>query len=103
MAILRLFPKQDNTIYTEYPTLNSGIDAILDLSKSQSSNNPSYSATSRFLMEFDQDEIQEYITDLIGSSSISASLGLYLADASSIPVNYSVEVFALSESWDQGT
>ncbi len=52
MAIIRLFPQQDTTLYTEYPTLNAGIDAILDLSKAQSINNNSYSATSRILIKF---------------------------------------------------
>ena len=104
MAIIRIFPKQDSTIYTEYPQLNAGIDAILDLSKNASVNNPSYSATSRILIEFDQDEILASIADFASpSASISASLGLYLAEATAIPVNYSLEIFAVSESWDPGT
>jgi hypothetical protein len=104
MAIVRIFPKDDTTIYTEYPTLNSGIDAILDLSKTNSVNNPSYSATSRILIEFDQSEIQSIITDYIQSTaSISASLGLYLAEATAIPVDYTLEFLAVSESWDPGT
>lgn len=104
MAVLRLFPIADTTIYTEYPTLNAGIDAILDLSKSPSINNPSYSATSRILMKFDQNQIMAYIsTYMSGSPNISASLGLYLCEATSMPVNYTLRALAVSESWDQGT
>ena len=33
MGVYKIFPSQDTTIYTDYNTLNAGLDSILDLSK----------------------------------------------------------------------
>jgi hypothetical protein len=90
-------------MYSDYPTVNGGLDEILDLSKSVSVINPSYSAVGRALVKFDNTDISSSISNYIGSYPFSAYFGMYLADASAIPTEYSIEVFAVSESWDMGT
>ena len=32
MAVYKLFPSQDASIYSAYPAMNTGLDAILDVS-----------------------------------------------------------------------
>ena len=34
MAVYKLFPEKDTTLYSAFPNLNTGIDAILEISSS---------------------------------------------------------------------
>ena len=51
MAIYKIFPEKDTTIYSDYPTLNTGLDQILEIKNSVSSfdANPQ---VSRILIKF---------------------------------------------------
>ena len=100
MGVYKIFPSQDTTIYTDYNTLNAGLDAILDLSKKLSINTPS-SSTARILIQFDNDDI----SDVIAKSGVNytASLKLYNANVDGIPTNFNIEINPIYESWDMGT
>jgi len=100
MGVYKIFPSQDTTIYSDYPTLNAGLDAILDLSKKLSINTPS-SSTARILIQFDNDDI----SDVIAKSGVNytASLKLYNANVDGIPTNFNIEINPIYESWDMGT
>lgn len=101
MGVYKIFPSQDTTIYTEYSTLNSGLDEILDLSKNLSVTYPDSSSTSRILIKFDNTDI----TDAVAKSgaNFTASLKLYNAKVEGIPTNFNIIVNPLYESWDMGT
>lgn len=103
MSVYRLFPEKDTTIYSEYPQLNAGLSEILDLSKNISLNNPSFSAIGRALVKFSDVDISSSIANYIGNVPFSAKFGMYLAYATAIPVAYSLQLYAISESWDMGT
>ena len=45
MAIYKLFPQQDATIYSSYPLMNAGLDSILEVNNITPS--PSYKKSSR--------------------------------------------------------
>jgi hypothetical protein len=47
MAVYQIFPKKDATLYSEYPQLNSGLDEILELTKTSTSD------PARILISFD--------------------------------------------------
>ena len=100
MGVYKIFPSQDTTIYTDYNTLNAGLDAILDLSKNAPTIYPS-SSTSRILIQFDNEDIADAITKSGGN--YTASLKLYNAHVESIPTNFSIELYPVYESWDMGT
>ena len=100
MGVYKIFPSQDTTIYTDYNTLNAGLDSILDLSKNQSNLYPS-SSTSRVLIKFDNDDIADAITK--SGANFTASLKLYNANVEGIPTNFNIEIHPLYESWDMGT
>jgi hypothetical protein len=100
MGVYKIFPSQDTTIYTDYNTLNAGLDSILDLSKNQSNLYPS-SSTSRILIKFDNDDIADVISK--SGANFTASLKMYNANVDGLPTNFDIEVHPLYESWDMGT
>ena len=104
MAVYKIFPLQDTTIYSAYPGLNTGLDAILELSNL----NPPTSASanvSRALIQFDQNDIENVIDNLIptGSMNFSSSLKVYIADANGITMPSTIQCFPISQSWNNGT
>lgn len=101
MGVYKIFPSQDTTIYTEYSTLNAGLDEILDLSKSPSVIYPDSSSTSRVLIKFDNTDIADAIAK--SGANFTASLKLYNARAEGIPTNFDILINPLYESWDMGT
>ena len=62
MAVYKLFPNKDATMYSFYPKMNTGIDPILDISNLNIAvdTNPQ---VARFLIEFVQEEIEDVINN----------------------------------------
>jgi hypothetical protein len=100
MAIYKLFPTKDASIYSYYPTKNAGLDEILDISlyKSIEGNGE----VSRALLAFSNTEISDLLTNKIALSNYRAYLKLYLANASEIPLDYTLYCHPISSSWDMG-
>ena len=104
MAIYKIFPEKDATIYTAYPSMNTGRDEILEIANldpSQEAN--SLEDVRRTLIKFSTFEISDLITNSVGDLNISASLKLYIAAATPIPLDYSIEAYPVSESFNMGT
>ena len=68
MAIYKLFPEKDATLYTQNPTMNTGLDEILEASTYILNAN---AQTSRYLIKFSQDEINGAYDTYISGSGIS--------------------------------
>jgi hypothetical protein len=101
MAIYKIFPEKSATLYSYYPTLNAGIDEILELSTYESIEG-TYEV-SRPIIQFPQSEILDILSNKVGTASYSASLRLSLAQASQLPQNYTIFCHPLSGSWNIGT
>ena len=101
MAVYKIFPEKSATLYSFYPTKNTGLDEILELSTFLSINNSN--EVSRILVKFPSDQITDIVTNLVSGSSYDAYIKLYLANASSIPVNYTIYSHPISGSWEKGT
>lgn len=99
MAIYRIFPSQDATIYSEKPTANSGRDELLEIGGYPTAGT-GYSA--RSLVKFNTDDIQDVIDNKAGGSIASASLHMYLNFASEIPTSFKIESYPLIEQWSEG-
>jgi hypothetical protein len=103
--IIALVPYKDATIYEDYPNKNTGLDEILELQKVAYSTG-SY-AESRALIYFNQSEILEtldYVSNHTASNATwSASLKLNTVQTSQVPLEYSIVVGAISDSWTNGT
>ena len=102
MAVYKLFPEKDATIYSEYPVKNTGLDEILEVSTFYNTTNPE---VSRFLIQFSQNEIDNLIADSgkISSSVFQANLRLFIADISGLNTDTTLEVYPISGSWNMGT
>jgi hypothetical protein len=100
MAVYKIFPEKSATIYSFYPTLNTGLDEILEISTFESIN--STNEVSRTLLKFPTSEISLAMA-LVSSSAFSASLKLFVANTSQIPTSFTLEARALSQDWNQGT
>ena len=105
MAVYKLFPTKDSTIYSKYPAKNTGLDAIMEASADYSSPIPQ---VSRYLIQFSQDEIDNLITDTIGEdkfygNKVNVNLVNYIANIENLNTDTTLEVYAISGSWNMGT
>lgn len=100
MAIYRIFPEKDTYIYSELNSGSAGIDEILEIAGYEDSSG--VGRTSRILIQFNSNEITDIVDSKIGSSPISASIRLYLAEASEIPTSFTLYSYPVSQSWVNG-
>jgi hypothetical protein len=101
MAVYKIFPEKSATIYSYYPTLNTGIDEILELSTFESIDGNS--EVSRVLIKFPTDQINDVILNKVSGSTYDAYFKGYLANASEIPLNYTIFSHPVAANWNQGT
>lgn len=105
MAVYKVFPNKDATIYSGLPTINAGRDEILEVSSINNSNaigvNVGADDIRRALIMFSDEDLQTIRS--YASSSFNAKLRLYLAYASALPQNYTIECYPISQSWVMGT
>ena len=102
MAIYKIFPEKDATMYSAYSAMNTGLDAILEVSNIVSSVSPS-PRVARSLIKFNQAEIEDVLDNKISGSNWSGSLKLYIAEAQGINLDTVVEAYPASENWGNGT
>ena len=69
MAVYKIFPTQDATLYSAYPTMNTGLDAILEASNKLGLDGTPDVA--RYLVQFNNLEIQDIIANKINNQAIS--------------------------------
>jgi hypothetical protein len=101
MAVYKIFPIQDTTLYSNYPFMNTGLDAICETTNTlNSSGNP---GVSRFLTQFDTEEIQDIINNKISGHSYKVYFKDFIATAEGINTDTSIEILTLAQQWDNGT
>ena len=101
MAVYKIFPNKDATLYSYYPTMNTGLDAILETSNTINiEGNP---IVSRYLIEYDTTEIQDIINNKISGSNFNVYLKNYISTAQGINADVNLELFAIAQSWNNGT
>jgi len=99
MAVYKIFPSKDATLYSEYPTANSGLDEILEIAGYEDLSGTGQ--TARALLQFSSEDINFVVSSLV-SGSYSASLKMHLADATELPLEFSLQAYPVSSSWDNG-
>lgn len=100
MAIYRIFPKEDSWITSETPTANTGLDEIVEIGGFEDATG--VGRTNRILTKFETADLQEVFQKYPASLNISASLNYFLAEASNLPVSYSIECYPVAQGWDNG-
>ena len=102
MAIYKLFPYKDATLYSFYPDMNTGIDPITTISNLNFavSSNPQ---VARFLTEFVQDEIEDVINNKINGAQWDVDFRSYIATAQGVVEATDISVSPLAQYWYNGT
>ena len=109
MAYYFLFPEHDTTLYS-HPNrseLNAGSDEILEIVK-EAGDTDDLLYPSRILIKFKNTDIQNLISDTIGSTKFNdGTTTTHLQLASAEPKNLlptlNLQLYAVSQSWDEGT
>jgi hypothetical protein len=101
MAIYKIFPEKSATLYSFYPTLNTGLDEILEVSCYETILG-TYEV-SRPLIKFPQSEILDIINNKVSGATYDVYLRLSLANASQIPLDYTLYCHPLATDWNIGT
>ena len=99
MAIYKVYPEKDASIYSEFPSRNAGIDEILEINANQ--NFVGDNVVARSLIKFSQSDITSTISKISGSFDVY--LRLYLANAEELPTEYTIYTHPVSRSWEMGT
>ena len=103
MAVYKIFPTKDATLYSLYPEMNTGLDEIIEATTTTFSPfgdaNPQ---VSRYLISFDQNEIENIINTKI-SGSWETRLRIFHANFSGLYTTSTLECYPISGSWYMGT
>jgi len=101
MAVYKIFPTQDATLYSAYPTMNTGLDAILEVSnKLDISGDPD---VARYLIKFDTTEIIDIISNKISGSAYDVYFKNFIAEAQGLNQNTLLQILPIAQSWNNGT
>ena len=104
MAYYSIFPEKDSTIYS-HPNrtgLNTGRDEVLELLEEKSSTAELY-YPSRFLIKFKNTEIKDIIENKTNGIPFNTHLEVFSTEHKALHANHIVQVYAVSQSWDEGT
>ena len=74
MAVYKLFPTKDATLYSILPNMNTGLDEIIEATETSFAHNDPNPQTSRFLINFSEDEIDDVLDNKIGINGTSSKL-----------------------------
>lgn len=113
MSIVKIFPIQDTTLYSNSRTTNTGLDEILEVGAyNLSTTNPTSTTIlgelgiddiRRSILLFDTEEIRQFsqVANAI-NAPVTSSLRMYLATAVNLNQTYTVEAFPVAEAWQNG-
>jgi|TARA_R110000851_G_scaffold179070_1_gene326088 hypothetical protein len=102
MAVYKIFPLQDASMYSFYPNMNTGIDPIIEVGNLNVNINP-VPQVFRYLVEFDQNEINSVVNTKVGGTQFSSSLRCFIANAQGVNFNTNLNIYPVSGSWHNGT
>lgn len=102
MAVYKIFPIKDASIYSFYPEMNTGIDSIIEIGNLNVNFDP-VPQVFRFLIQFDHSEIEDIINNKVKNFNFSSNLKCYIATAQGIVAKTNLEVYALAYSWENGS
>lgn len=98
MAVYKIFPEKDNTLYSSNPLTNAGLDSILEISNE---NFPLGSEeVSRILIQFPQEIIEEIVSKINGEYKVF--IKTYIANSLGLPDKYTIYANPISGSWSEG-
>jgi hypothetical protein len=105
MAIYKIFPEKDATLYSQFPNMNTGLDQIVEatLTTTIAPNDPN-PQVARTLIKFPTNSITNIIDNLVPSGSTwQGNLRCFMAKTTGLELDTTVDVWAVSGSWGMGT
>jgi hypothetical protein len=107
MAVLKIFPEKDATLYSLFPNMNTGLDEIVEATLTTFAySNPSPQA-SRFVLQFNSTELSSSIslipTTNYNNGNWKAQLQCFIATVDGLNVDTTVKCFPLADPWGMGT
>jgi hypothetical protein len=107
MAVYKLFPSADATIYSAFPAMNTGLDEILEVNTSTEVSAlqgiTPYPQVSRALIKFNTVEISDVFTSKIQTAAWQANFRCFVANVNSITNTTTLAVNAVAQDWAMGT
>ena len=113
MAVLKIFPDKDATLYSLFPNMNTGLDEIVEATETVFAYSDPNPQTSRFLIQFANEDLASAISlipqSLFNSGSTTstgswnAKLQCFIATATGLSVTTSIDCFPAAQTWDMGT
>ena len=103
MAVYKIFPTKDATIYSMYPTMNTGLDEIIEATLTSIAPTEPNPQVSRFLVKFDQNEIEDVVNNKINGATWQSNLRCFISKTTGLKLNTTLDVYAVSSSWGMGT
>jgi hypothetical protein len=107
MAVYKIFPEKDATIYSLFPNMNTGLDEIIEATETSFAYSDPNPQTSRFLIKFSNTDITEVIDlipqNIFDSGSWKADLQCFIATSTGLQSNTTIDCFPVYGEWNMGT
>jgi hypothetical protein len=107
MAVLKIFPDKDATLYSLFPTMNTGLDEIVEATETVFAYSDPSPQTSRFLISFANEDLAaafDPMPDAVyQSGNWNAKLQCFIATATGLAVTTSIDCFPVAQQWGMGT
>jgi hypothetical protein len=107
MAVYKIFPEKDATMYSLFPNMNTGMDEIIEATETSFAYSDPNPQTSRFLIKFNNGDITQSLNlmpqRIYDSGSWKADLQCYIATSTGMNATTTLECYPVSGSWDMGT
>ena len=107
MAVYKIFPDKDATLYSIFPDMNTGLDEIVEATLTTFAYSNPNPQVSRFVIHFAQEDIASAFAPIpnsvIASGSWNAKLQCFVSTATGLSTTSSVVCFPLAQDWDMGT
>lgn len=107
MAVYKIFPEKDATIYSLFPNMNTGMDEIIEATETSFAYSDPNPQTSRFLIRFDNDNLTQAFDlmpqNVYDSGSWKSNLQCYIATSTGLTKNTTIECYPVYGTWDMGT
>ena len=107
MAVFKIFPDKDSTLYSLFPDMNTGLDEIVEATLTTFAySNPNPQA-SRFLIHFADEDLAAAFGPMsdatYDSGKWNAKLQCFVSTATGLATTSSVVCYPLAQTWDMGT
>ena len=100
MAVYKIFPTQDATLYSEYPNMNTGLDEIIEASTYVKN---SKGQVSRYLVKFSTSEISNIISTKTSNDEWTANLRNFNAVVTGLNLETQLLFYPVYGNWGMGT